>query len=129
MIPVSADVKIWIAAGHTDMRRYAARGIMWSPGRPGTGRPRTGRISLSIIWMVGLLQHGDEFVRRREPPWLEGGPARGCQGFELFGWIGTQVDLGALQTGMAQPQRHLSNIARGLQHVLSTAVPLMSSAT
>ena len=31
MIPVSAGVRIWLASGHTDMRRYAERRIMRSP--------------------------------------------------------------------------------------------------
>ncbi len=33
MIPVPANTRVWLAAGVTDMRRYAAAMIMWSPQR------------------------------------------------------------------------------------------------
>ncbi|MDD7973841.1 hypothetical protein [Roseinatronobacter alkalisoli] len=33
MIAFPAGVKVWIAGGVTDMRRYAAALIMWSPER------------------------------------------------------------------------------------------------
>jgi len=33
MIPIGSGVRIWIATGHTDMRRYAECPIMQSPGR------------------------------------------------------------------------------------------------
>jgi transposase len=33
MIPIPNQVRVWIATGHTDMRRYAARRIMRSPRR------------------------------------------------------------------------------------------------
>ena len=31
MIPVPTGVRVWIATGHTDMRRYAEHRIMLSP--------------------------------------------------------------------------------------------------
>jgi hypothetical protein len=31
MIPVPPGVRVWLATGHTDMRNYAERTIMWSP--------------------------------------------------------------------------------------------------
>jgi len=34
MIAFPAGTKVWIAGGVTDMRRYAAAMIMWSPKRP-----------------------------------------------------------------------------------------------
>jgi threonine/homoserine efflux transporter RhtA len=34
MIPVPSNTRVWLAAGVTDMRRYAAALIMWSPERP-----------------------------------------------------------------------------------------------
>jgi hypothetical protein len=33
MIPVPSGVHVWLASGHTDMRNYAERTIMLSPGR------------------------------------------------------------------------------------------------
>ena len=31
MIPIPSGVRVWLATGHTDMRRYAERRIMRSP--------------------------------------------------------------------------------------------------
>jgi hypothetical protein len=31
MIPIPSGVRVWIATGHTDMRRYAERSVMRSP--------------------------------------------------------------------------------------------------
>lgn len=101
MIAFPAGVKVWIAGGVTDMRCYAASMIMWSPGQRGKDRLRTGRLSLSIILMVCPLQHGDELVRRRERARPQCWCACGPQGFELFVRIGAQVDLGALEIGVA----------------------------
>ena len=33
MIPVPNGARVWLAAGHTDMRNYAERAIMRSPRR------------------------------------------------------------------------------------------------
>jgi transposase len=33
MIPIPSGVRVWIATGHTDMRRYVERTIMQSPRR------------------------------------------------------------------------------------------------
>jgi hypothetical protein len=34
MIPVPSGMRVWLAVGHTDMRRYAESEIMLSPQRP-----------------------------------------------------------------------------------------------
>jgi hypothetical protein len=63
MIPVPAGLRIWIATGHTDMRRYVACRIMRSPRRRCECCRGVVVVSLSIIlWMALLLQHGDELV-------------------------------------------------------------------
>ena len=33
MIPIASGVRVWLAVGRTDMRRYAERRIMLSPRR------------------------------------------------------------------------------------------------
>jgi hypothetical protein len=33
MIPLPGSAQVWLAAGHTDMRRYAEQTIMQSPRR------------------------------------------------------------------------------------------------
>jgi hypothetical protein len=38
MIPIASGVKVWIATGHTDMRRYAEHWIMRSPRQRMTRR-------------------------------------------------------------------------------------------
>lgn len=49
MIAFPAGVKVWIAGGVTDMRRYAVAMIMWSPERPCQRSLRNRQILLSII--------------------------------------------------------------------------------
>ena len=52
MIPVPSGVRVWLAVGHTDMRRYGECLIMRSPG-PGVRRVAACRaISLRIIMLL-----------------------------------------------------------------------------
>ncbi len=62
MIPIPAG-RVWIATGHSDMRRYAEYRIMRSPRQRCKRRRGFARNTLSIILRVArLLQHGDELV-------------------------------------------------------------------
>jgi len=56
MIALPASVRVWLALGQTDMRRYAARRIMRSPRR---GEPPSASLGI-ILRTAMLLQHGDE---------------------------------------------------------------------
>jgi hypothetical protein len=67
MIPVPAGVRVWIATGHTDMRRYAEHRIMRSPRQRCEHRRGFAGNTLSIILRAArLLQHGDKLVWRPE---------------------------------------------------------------
>ena len=39
MIPIPSGVRVWLATGHTDMRRYAEHTIMRSPRGSGSLSP------------------------------------------------------------------------------------------
>ena len=53
MIPIASGVRVWLATGHTDMRRYAECMIMLSPRGPRTRKARP----------VRTFSHLDPFVR------------------------------------------------------------------
>jgi len=68
MIPIPSGVRVWLATGRTDMRRYAECMIMRSPQQRLACRCGFARVSLRIILgPMAIPQHSDELVRGPEP--------------------------------------------------------------
>ena len=63
MIPVPSGVKVWLASGATDMRRYAESPVMRSPAPEASIALAYQAILLRIISAsIASLQHCHEFV-------------------------------------------------------------------
>src|SRR5665213_250270 len=65
-------------------------------------------------------QHRKERVGGTEAPSAHCRRRYCHEGFKFFGWIGAQIDLGAFEAGMPEPQGHLSNIVGSQQSVHGT---------
>ena len=72
---------------------------------------------------AGSFQHREKFVGDLELASLQAEWRHGGEGFQLLGWIGPKVGLGALQAGVAEPQRHLADVSCRLERVHRTAMP------
>src|SRR6266849_7898760 len=74
------------------------------------------------------VEQGDQLGGHTKPPTFQGWRYHGFNSFKLLRWISPQIDFGRLHIIMAQPQRHLPDIPRRLQHQHGTGMPLMPCA-
>src|SRR5437879_4658281 len=69
------------------------------------------------------VEQGDQLVGHAKLPTFQGWRYHGFNSFKLLRGISPEIDRGRLNIIMTQPQRHLSDIPRGLQHQHGTGVP------
>src|SRR6266404_2374088 len=69
------------------------------------------------------VEQGDQLVGHAKLPTFQCWRYHGFNRFKLLRWISPQIDFGRLNIIMPQPQRHLPDIPRGLQHQHGTGVP------
>src|SRR5262245_54427885 len=105
-------------------RNYAERTIMRSPRRevgPAAG------FSLSLLRIIRLAtrraEHSQELVGRAEATGLQRRRRHRAKRFELFAGIGTQVDFGAFQAGVSEPERDFPHVAGRLQRMHGAGMP------
>ena len=67
--------------------------------------------------MADVLQHGQKLIRRLEATALQRRGRHLGKCFNLLCRIGSKVDFGALDAGMAEPKRNLALIPGGLKCV------------
>ena len=106
MIAVPPGVRVYLACGTTDMRRYAESPVM---------RSRALEASIALAYQailpriisasVGALQHRHELVGNLEFSSLQAERRHGGEGFQFFRWICPKVGLCALEAGVAKPAR------------------------
>ncbi len=88
MIAFPASVRVWLAVGRTDMRRYAEYLVMRSSG-PGDSSQAVHRaVPLRIISAsAGVLQHRQQLVGHLELSSLQAQRRHGGKGFQLLGRV------------------------------------------
>src|SRR6266566_8930208 len=69
------------------------------------------------------VEQGDQLVGHAKLPTFQCWRYHGFNSFKLLRWISPQIDFGRLNIIMPQPQRHLPDIPRGLQHQHGTGMP------
>jgi hypothetical protein len=111
MINVLAGARVILAIKPIDFRNYAEFTIMQSPRRRCVLRRG-----------VDAVQHREKLVRFPKASWFEHRRRGRSESFELFGWVSSQVDLGALEAGMAEPERDLADVPCRLEGVHRTGV-------
>jgi hypothetical protein len=105
-------------------RNYAARTIMRSPRREVLPAAVFSSVSLCIIWLASsLAQHGQELVGCAEVAGLQHWRRHRGERLRLFGRIGSQIDLSALQAGVSEPKRDLPHVAGCLQSMHGAGMP------
>ena len=72
---------------------------------------------------LSTLQRSDQFIRGTEPSSFQGGQYDRAHRFEFLGRIGTQIDLGCLDTRVTEPKRDLTNVTCGLPDQHRRSVP------
>jgi hypothetical protein len=78
------------------------------------------RVLLDIILgSADAVQHREKLVRFPKASWFEHRRRGRSESFKLFGWVSSQVDLGALEAGMAEPERDLADVPCRLEGVLN----------
>ena len=121
---LGAEIQVLVATKPVDFRNYVERTIMRSPRQELLPAAAFLQVSFCIIRLAsGRCQHGQQLIGRAEPAGLQHRRRHGGKRLEFLGRIGTQVDLGALQAGVSEPERDLSNVAGCLQRVHGTRVP------
>ena len=71
-----------------------------------------------------VVEHHDQRVSRRpEPAWLDRWRAVCGEDLQLFFRVGAQVGFGALDAGMAEPERYFANVAGRSERVHCAGMP------
>ena len=114
----SNRVRIVVATKLVDFRNYAERMIMLSCWQF-IARCQQLIVSITphIFSVADVVEHCEHLVGSAEPSRSQRWRLHGCEGFEFFRWIGAQVNLGALEGSMAEPERDLPDVVSGREGV------------
>ena len=88
MIVPPTNVRVWLANGHTDMRRYAECVVMRSSGPGGSSQAVHRAVPLRIISAsTGVPQHRQQLIGHLELSSLQAGRRHCGEGFQFLGRV------------------------------------------